>query len=379
MVEIPPGQNTRASFAAPKGIPEYVGPRLRRTSATPSSAAADRAGYGPRRAAGLRGHRALRPRRRRVHRRRVQGDVHLRRPRRPLGDAAPRGHRGRRARGDRARARPRRAAGQAALRRAVLPLRAPPGRALPPAPAGRASRRSGSTTRRSTPRSSPWPTRASGRSGSPGTAWSSPRSATPRCRPAYRARAAASSSRGCRLDDATRERARINPLRVLDDKRPEVRAQLADAPLLVDHLSDAAAAHHAAVQAAPRRAGRRVRREPADGPRARLLHEDDLRVRPRRARLAVGHRRRRALRRADGRARRAAALRGRVRHRGRPHPARLPRRGARAVVAGAPGRGVRGAAGRGREATSSSGSPGSCAAPGSGSTSPTAAAGSRAR
>ena len=39
------------------------------------------------------------------------------------------------------------------------------------------------------------------------------------------------------LDEATRERARINPLRVLDDKRPEVRAQLADAPLMVDHLS----------------------------------------------------------------------------------------------------------------------------------------------
>ncbi|MHC1557373.1 histidine--tRNA ligase [Actinomycetospora sp. C-140] len=50
------------------------------------------------------------------------------------------------------------------------------------------------------------------------------------------------------LDEATRERARINPLRVLDDKRPEVRAQLEGAPLMVDHLSDAAAAHHAAVK-----------------------------------------------------------------------------------------------------------------------------------
>lgn len=51
------------------------------------------------------------------------------------------------------------------------------------------------------------------------------------------------------LDEATRERARINPLRVLDDKRPEVRAMVADAPLLVDHLSAAAAEHHAAVLA----------------------------------------------------------------------------------------------------------------------------------
>jgi histidyl-tRNA synthetase len=34
---------------------------------------------------------------------------------------------------------------------------------------------------------------------------------------------------------------------VLDDKRPEVRALLADAPLLLDHLSPAAAEHHALV------------------------------------------------------------------------------------------------------------------------------------
>jgi histidyl-tRNA synthetase len=54
---------------------------------------------------------------------------------------------------------------------------------------------------------------------------------------------------GLPLDEPTRERARINPLRVLDDKRPEVRALLADAPLLVDHLSPAAAEHHAQVLA----------------------------------------------------------------------------------------------------------------------------------
>ncbi len=34
---------------------------------------------------------------------------------------------------------------------------------------------------------------------------------------------------------------------MLDDKRPEVRRLLADAPLLVDHLSAASAEHHAAV------------------------------------------------------------------------------------------------------------------------------------
>ncbi|EYT63647.1 histidyl-tRNA synthetase [Dietzia sp. UCD-THP] len=67
------------------------------------------------------------------------------------------------------------------------------------------------------------------------------------CRPGYRDRLQAFLA-GLDLDEATRERARINPLRVLDDKRPEVRAQLADAPLMVDHLSDQSAAHFAEVR-----------------------------------------------------------------------------------------------------------------------------------
>lgn len=66
-------------------------------------------------------------------------------------------------------------------------------------------------------------------------------------RPDYRAELTAFLEK-LDLDEATRERARINPLRVLDDKRPEVREQLGDAPLMIDHLSDAAAAHHAAVK-----------------------------------------------------------------------------------------------------------------------------------
>lgn len=45
------------------------------------------------------------------------------------------------------------------------------------------------------------------------------------------------------LDEATQHRAQINPLRVLDDKRPEVREMTADAPLMIDHLSDSAKAH----------------------------------------------------------------------------------------------------------------------------------------
>ncbi len=67
------------------------------------------------------------------------------------------------------------------------------------------------------------------------------------CRPAYGA-LLRDFLAGLDLDEATRRRAQVNPLRVLDDKRPEVRAQLAEAPLLVDHLSPAAAEHHAAVK-----------------------------------------------------------------------------------------------------------------------------------
>jgi histidyl-tRNA synthetase len=67
------------------------------------------------------------------------------------------------------------------------------------------------------------------------------------CRPAYGDLLRAYLA-GLDLDEATRLRAQVNPLRVLDDKRAEVRAQLADAPLLVDHLSPAPAAHHAAVK-----------------------------------------------------------------------------------------------------------------------------------
>jgi histidyl-tRNA synthetase len=67
------------------------------------------------------------------------------------------------------------------------------------------------------------------------------------CRPAYGA-LLRDFLAGLDLDEATRHRAQINPLRVLDDKRPEVRARLADAPLLVDHLSPASAEHHAAVK-----------------------------------------------------------------------------------------------------------------------------------
>src|SRR6201998_1968389 len=51
------------------------------------------------------------------------------------------------------------------------------------------------------------------------------------------------------LDEETRRRAESNPLRVLDDKRPAVRAMTADAPVLLDHLSDVAKQHFDTVLA----------------------------------------------------------------------------------------------------------------------------------
>ncbi|SDC93971.1 histidine--tRNA ligase [Rhodococcus tukisamuensis] len=45
------------------------------------------------------------------------------------------------------------------------------------------------------------------------------------------------------LDEDTRRRAEINPLRVLDDKRPHVKEMTAGAPLMLDHLSEEAKAH----------------------------------------------------------------------------------------------------------------------------------------
>ncbi len=68
------------------------------------------------------------------------------------------------------------------------------------------------------------------------------------CRPHYR-ELLQDFLLGLDLDDETRKRAGINPLRVLDDKRPDVRAMTAAAPVLLDHLSDAARQHFDTVLA----------------------------------------------------------------------------------------------------------------------------------
>ena len=62
------------------------------------------------------------------------------------------------------------------------------------------------------------------------------------CRPAYRDRLTAFLA-GLDLDEATRLRAEVNPLRVLDDKRPAMQELLADAPLMLDHLCDSCREH----------------------------------------------------------------------------------------------------------------------------------------
>jgi histidyl-tRNA synthetase len=65
-------------------------------------------------------------------------------------------------------------------------------------------------------------------------------------RPAYRA-ALQTYLRRVDLDQATRRRVELNPLRVLDDKRPEIQQILRDAPVISNFLTAADRAHHDAV------------------------------------------------------------------------------------------------------------------------------------
>jgi histidyl-tRNA synthetase len=50
------------------------------------------------------------------------------------------------------------------------------------------------------------------------------------------------------LDEATAARAQINPLRLFDDKREEMKKAMSKAPLLMDYLSDQSRAHFASVK-----------------------------------------------------------------------------------------------------------------------------------
>ena len=53
-----------------------------------------------------------------------------------------------------------------------------------------------------------------------------------------------------RLDDDSRRRLELNPLRVLDSKNPEVIELVANAPVILDHLTDASKARFALVREA---------------------------------------------------------------------------------------------------------------------------------
>ena len=50
------------------------------------------------------------------------------------------------------------------------------------------------------------------------------------------------------LDDATRARAELNPLRIFDDKRPEIKSAMQDAPVLMDYLSEYSRDHFEKVK-----------------------------------------------------------------------------------------------------------------------------------
>ncbi|WP_344561289.1 histidine--tRNA ligase [Streptomyces axinellae] len=74
------------------------------------------------------------------------------------------------------------------------------------------------------------------------------------CRPVYRA-ALQEFLRGLDLDEDTRSRIEINPLRVLDDKRESVQRQLKDAPMMRDHLCEECKSFHEEVRSLLTEAG----------------------------------------------------------------------------------------------------------------------------
>ena len=67
------------------------------------------------------------------------------------------------------------------------------------------------------------------------------------CRPAYREKLQEFLF-SLDLDEETRHRAEINPLRVLDDKRPEMQEATADAPLMLDYLCEDCREHFETVK-----------------------------------------------------------------------------------------------------------------------------------
>ena len=67
------------------------------------------------------------------------------------------------------------------------------------------------------------------------------------CRPQYRDKLSKFLS-NIDLDEETKTRAKVNPLRVLDDKRAEVQKQLNSAPLMIDELCEDCSKYHKEVE-----------------------------------------------------------------------------------------------------------------------------------
>jgi histidyl-tRNA synthetase len=67
------------------------------------------------------------------------------------------------------------------------------------------------------------------------------------CRPQYRDKLSKFLS-SLDLDEETKIRAKVNPLRVLDDKRAEVQKQLSSAPLIIDELCQDCSEYHNEVE-----------------------------------------------------------------------------------------------------------------------------------
>ena len=244
----------------------------------------------------------------------IEGDVHLRGPRRPLADPAPGAHRRADARLHRAPAARRRAAGEALDGRHGAPLRAPAGRPLPALHAGRhggarrrrpgAGRRGGGAGRAGLPRPRADRLRAAadlaGRRAPAARSTASCWCSTSRSSTSTRTPGAAPRSTRCGCSTTS---------------APRCRPSSDDAPLMVDHLSDSTKAHYDAVRQHLTDLGRDLDRGAQAGARPGLLHEDDVRVRAPRARRAVGDRRRRAVRRPLRGPRRPRRLRHRLRRR----------------------------------------------------------------
>ena len=166
----------------------------------------------------------------------TQGDVRLRGQGRPPRRPAPRGHR---AGGAGLRRAPPDRAVEGLVRRPRLPLRAPAGRPLPPAPPGRRRGRSARPTPTSTSRSSPSARRLPPRPrAAPAARCCSTPWATPPTGPLRRRAARATSqANAADLSEQSRETLALNPLRVLDSKRPEDRRWWRPRPGCSSYLS----------------------------------------------------------------------------------------------------------------------------------------------